>query len=408
MTHNKKLFVYKAALIAVTIVLTLFPSIADEMPQIDSRIMVTSIGLDAEKEKLSMTAAVTVPSGTSDKGKESVVTVSGISIGDLVNNLSLAIGKKVELAHCALVVMGKDLCERGIKNEVESLVSSGGISKGASLIAAKDRAKDFIEKAAKLNENAAFSLGSFISFAEENAQIPMITLIRFAGNCASVGLSAYLPIVEMSEEKSESESGGSGQKGSKSGDGGESESGQKGGNNAQIASYERSRIFKDYRAVGEFEETETRALTWLDPQADRGVVKLEDFIFDGVSLGSFTFDVRKKGIKVKANFNKDRPEIIVEINAEVESQANNRLAKVRQSGYDEKKLNKALIDELSEKIRQQLKGGLDKAIELKADPFKYGYRLYKKSPNRFRKAAESESVFFNSLSLVVKTNITLF
>ena len=167
--RNKKVMIFKWGLIAVALLLLMFPSVADKMPQIDSRVMLTAIGLDLKGDELELTAAVTVPSGGSGGGSESAESVTGSSIGELMSNLSRSLGKRAELAHCAMLALGKDLCERGVKDEIESLISSDGLSDGISVVAAKDTAKEFIETAANLSKSAAFSLGSFLSFAGEDA-----------------------------------------------------------------------------------------------------------------------------------------------------------------------------------------------------------------------------------------------
>ena len=121
--RNKKAMIFKWGLVAVALILFMFPSVADKMPQIDSRVMLTAIGLDLKGDELELTAAVTVPSGGTGGGSESAESVTGSSVGELMSNLSRSLGKRAELAHCAMLALGKELCERGVKEEIESLIS---------------------------------------------------------------------------------------------------------------------------------------------------------------------------------------------------------------------------------------------------------------------------------------------
>ena len=425
--RNKKAMIFKWGLVAVALILFMFPSVADKMPQIDSRVMLTAIGLDLKGDELELTAAVTVPSGGTGGGIESAESVTGSSVGELMSNLSRSLGKRAELAHCAMLALGKELCERGVKEEIESLISSDGLSDGISVVAAKDTAKKLIETAANLSKSAAFSLGSFLSFAGEDAQIPMVSLVRFAANNNSIGGGAYLPIIEMSDSSGGGQSGGQsggeggsggeqggGEENSGGGSGGEgggSGGGQSGGegggqSKAQIISAETTRIFKNYRSVAEFDEETTFALTWLDPQSDRGAVKLEKFELGGVDFGNLTFIVRKKGVDAKASF-KDKPTVTVVVDAQVEPEASNRLAELKESGMPILDINTSIKDALSKQMDRQIKAGWEKAKEVKADPFKYAYRLYKKNPARFESEIGFGDDMFDKMTVDTKIEILL-
>ena len=421
--RNKKAMIFKWGLVAVALILFMFPSVADKMPQIDSRVMLTAIGLDLKGDELELTAAVTVPSGGTGGGSESAESVTGSSVGELMSNLSRSLGKRAELAHCAMLALGKELCERGVKEEIESLISSDGLSDGISVVAAKDTAKKLIETAANLSKSAAFSLGSFLSFAGEDAQIPMVSLERFAANNNSIGGGAYLPIIEMSDSSGGGQSGGEGGSGGEQGggeensgggsggEGGGSGGGQSGGegggqSKAQIISAETTRIFKNYRSVAEFDEETTFALTWLDPQSDRGAVKLEKFELGGVDFGNLTFIVRKKGVDAKASF-KDKPTVTVVVDAQVEPEASNRLAELKESGMPILDINTSIKDALSKQMDRQIKAGWEKAKEVKADPFKYAYRLYKKNPARFESEIGFGDDMFDKMTVDTKIEILL-
>ena len=425
--RNKKAMIFKWGLVAVALILFMFPSVADKMPQVDSRVMLTSIGLDLYGDQVELTAAVTVPSGGTGGGSESAESVTGSSVGELMSNLSRSLGKRAELAHCAMLALGKELCERGVKEEIESLISSDGLSDGISVVAAKDTAKKLIETAANLSKSAAFSLGSFLSFAGEDAQIPMVSLVRFAANNNSIGGGAYLPIIEMSDSsgggQSGGQSGGEGGSGGEQGGGEENSGGGSGGegggsgggqgggegggqSEAQIISAETTRIFKNYRSVAEFDEETTFALTWLDPQSDRGAVKLEKFELGGVDFGNLTFIVRKKGVDAKASF-KDKPTVTVVVDAQVEPEASNRLAELKESGMPILDINTSIKDALSKQMDRQIKAGWEKAKEVKADPFKYAYRLYKKNPARFESEIGFGDDMFDKMTVDTKIEILL-
>ena len=265
LSANKKLIIYKVAVIALALLFMFYPGVADKQPQIDSRVMVTSIGFDDyEDGKLMLTAVVTVPASGGTSGKETTASADGDTIGESIANLSRALGKNATLSHCGMVAFGRELCMRGIEREISYLVASGLISDGASVIAADGKAQELIDTAAGLSEAAAFSLGSFLSFAVENAQIPMMSLLRFASASESKGKSAYMPIIKMGtggDKSGKGEQGGSqggGQSGSQGGEqgegsGGSGESGQSGGGQgqssqgeeAQILSSDKTLIFKD-------------------------------------------------------------------------------------------------------------------------------------------------------------------
>ncbi len=430
MTKRKQLIFYKVAVIGVALLFLFYPGIADKQPQIDARVMITAIGVDkTEQDKIMITAAISVASGggESSGGKETTASAEGDDLSDAIDSLARALGKDAQLSHCGLVAFGRELCMSGVEEEVNYLVASGLISDGASVIAADGTAEEFIDGAAGLSESAAFSLGSFLSFSVENAQIPMVSLLRFASNCGSVGKGAYLPVVKMGPGGSNSGSGeqsggqgggqkeqGGGQDSQSQGEqGGEQGGGQKeqsggssgGSQEAQIASAEKALIFKDYKGVAEFDEDTTLAITWQDPQSDRGLVKLDKFEYDGENLGQFSFKMKKKGISVKAKFEEDKPVIIVKIKAQLETEDNHKLSEKQEKGFTEKQLMDALRDKLKEYIDKQIKNGWEKAKEVKVDPFKYDARLYRKNAEKYEQTLSGTDALFEKLEL--RTDIDL-
>jgi hypothetical protein len=429
-TKRKQLIFYKVAVIGVALLFLFYPGIADKQPQIDARVMITAIGVDkTEQDKIMITAAISVASGGGESGggKETTASAEGDDLSDAIDSLARALGKDAQLSHCGLVAFGRELCMSGVEEEVSYLVASGLISDGASVIAADGTAEEFIDGAAGLSESAAFSLGSFLSFSVENAQIPMVSLLRFASNCGSVGKGAYLPVVKMGPGGSNSGSGeqsggqgggqkeqGGGQDSQSQGEqGGEQGGGQKeqsggssgGSQEAQIASAEKALIFKDYKGVAEFDEDTTLAITWQDPQSDRGLVKLDKFEYDGENLGQFSFKMKKKGISVKAKFEEDKPVIVVKIKAQLETEDNHKLSEKQEKGFTEKQLMDALRDKLKEYIDKQIKNGWEKAKEVKVDPFKYDARLYRKNAKKYEQTLSGTDALFEKLEL--RTDIDL-
>ncbi len=421
MTKRKQLLFYKLAVIGVALLFMFYPGIADKQPQIDARVMITAIGLDkTENDKIMLTAAITVASGGSESsgGKETTASAEGDSLNDAIDSLAGALGKDAQLSHCGLVVFGRDLCEKGVEDEISYLIASGLISDGASVIASDGKAEEFIDGAAGLSESAAFSLGSFLSFSVENAQVPMISLLRFASNSGSAGKGAYLPLVKIglggSNSGSGEQSGGgqgeqsggqSGQSGGQGQQGGQQQGGGQGGQEAQIASADKALIFKDYKAVAEFDEKATLALTWQDPQSDRGLIKLDKFEFDGEDFGRFTFRMKKKGVSVKAKFDENKPTVTVKMKVQLETEDNHKLSEKQKEGFTEKQLMDALRESVKEDIDKQIKGGWEKAKEIKVDPFKYDSRLYRKNAKKYKQTVETDGALFEKLE--VETNIEL-
>ena len=147
------------------------------------------------------------------------------------------------------------------------------------------------------------------------------------------------------------------------------------------------------------------AITWQDPQSDRGLVKLDKFEYDGENLGQFSFKMKKKGISVKAKFEEDKPVIIVKIKAQLETEDNHKLSEKQEKGFTEKQLMDALRDKLKEYIDKQIKNGWEKAKEVKVDPFKYDARLYRKNAKKYEQTLSGTDALFEKLEL--RTDIDL-
>ncbi len=125
-----------------------------------------------------------------------------------------------------------------------------------------------------------------------------------------------------------------------------------------------------------------------------------------MDFGNLTFIVRKKGVDAKASF-KDKPTVTVVVDAQVEPEASNRLAELKESGMPILDINTSIKDALSKQMDRQIKAGWEKAKEVKADPFKYAYRLYKKNPARFESEIGFGDDMFDKMTVDTKIEILL-
>lgn len=116
---------------------------------------VLSLGVDkGENAKLKITAQFSKPSAisgnNSSSGESSSIVLASSEADSIFSGLTLLnsyIGKEINLAHCSVVVISKELAESGISQEIHSLINNEEIRPGANLVISNCSAYDYISNA---------------------------------------------------------------------------------------------------------------------------------------------------------------------------------------------------------------------------------------------------------------------
>lgn len=252
-------------------IVALFMGTAINATPISSRAVVVGIAIDKSGELLEITAQILVTSGSSagkPQSKEVAAkadTVSG-ALSQIAENTSMI----VSLAHCNLVILGKDILEDNAVYPLDYLIRNAYLSENALLIGTLGKASEilktkvaFSELASLYAQRAVESLANFDSVAERSIK-------EFVVDEKKYNKSNYLMIIErvpLETVDIVQTAGGEDSQG-----GGQESSGDE---QEYYFNMRETALFYDSKMVGILNETETVGLNLVKKEVSAGTLHIE-------------------------------------------------------------------------------------------------------------------------------------
>lgn len=226
---ERLLRIYKILIAVFVVVLVLLPRSVTSIPEIETKLLLTVMGLDKTENGYRVSATAVMPAESQNGSTiRAEVEAEEVSVSAALEKLSLKMGKRLELGLCGVVMVGDTFGDESLLPHLKYLLSSGKIIPGAYLVQAKDRsAKEAIEMSDALSEASSNGLSTLVEHNALNTHMSTITLLKFLSDTASVTNCAYMPQLEIG--KKDKAFGGGSDGGSGSGESGTSGEGSESG-----------------------------------------------------------------------------------------------------------------------------------------------------------------------------------
>ncbi len=427
MKHETRNLLIKIGIVIFIIVLFMWPSGLTKRPDINNRIMVSSLGIDVDEKSdgLKVSAQIIVPK-QGDQGSQKLIYATGKSLGEAVENMNIKTGKAVELGHCGLIILGKKFIEGDPVPTLEYLVSSGEVNPEITIVSPKEgTADELLQKASTFSEIDSMGLSSFISYAHYGVHMVRVSLLKFLNLTNSKSKVAYIPALQTeseqeggsggknsSQESGGGQSGGSGggqSEGGQSGGGKGGESGGSGGNSGESGGgdggQEKSEldksdivfIFKSGKLLGTIGEAEFKGLNWLDKKVSIGSVFLRNIDIFGNNIPEIPLTMKSKNLSTSAKFEDDGRKILkikLQMKLEIEDRRYMNILRYEQ-GFESDKLYKRLSEHVEEYVVKQIESCRNKATELDCDIMGLNNKFYRTSVSKFESEPDKDNLFKN-------------
>ncbi len=403
---ERLLRIYKILIALFAVVLVLLPRSVTSMPEIETKLLLTVLGLDKTENGYRVTATAVMPA-ESQNGATTRTDVESeeVSVSAALEKLSLKMGKRLELGLCGVVVVGDTFGDESLLPHLKYLLSSGKIIPGAYLIFADGMpAKKAIEMTNALSEASSNGLSTLVEHNALNTHMSTITLLKFLSDTASVTNCAYMPILEIGVKEQEfegSDDGGSGE-GSKnaSGEGSGAQTGT-----AEIEQINRIAIYKNGVKTGGFDPVETRGYDWTDKNNTQGLVTVKNFTAGGIEAGEVYCQLIDKRVNIDVSFEDGVPTAKVRIDALMKFEERYKLSDMNKyGGVSEKELSERMKAQFSEKIASNILSAVEAMKRLDADVSGFTDRLYRFRTKDYN-AYENKESMLADLVVVPEINV---
>ncbi len=393
LTVEKKLLIYKILLFIFAFFIAFMPTTAMRSKEVNSRVIVEILGIDCG-EKVSLTAQYVMPTESQGTTSKDTVTVESGSLTEAVEMLNTALGRRAELGHCSMVVIGSD-----VKPEIlGSLMTVTDVTADVYVSAAKDKAEDFVSDITEFMKKTGATDADFIAYGAKRAHVATNTLLGFLSDLGSASESTFIPVVEMIEEQPDGGSGGDsdGSSGEESGGGKSGESGS-GGDSKQIGmKVERLALYGKDGRRGILERDSARGVAWVSSPIEKGTITA-DIEFNGKTIEGLSGRLIKKHSSVKTS---GRGKATVKVKAYIEPTGD----KFNEIGAaNSLKATAALKNGFAEKIESEIDRAFFDALSLGCDPLFIGRQFYRYDPDYFESTFDLNNVSVNyDIEIVIK------
>ncbi len=399
---TKLLKIYKLMILFFVLVLILSPKSVTNRPEIETKLLLTSIGLDKVEDQYRVSATAVMPQESQNGSTMRLnVGVEADSVSAAFEKLSLKMGKKLELGLCGLIVIGDTFGDESILPHLNYLMASGKIIPGAYLVLSLGKsAKETIEMSNMLSEASSNGLSKLIEHNALDTNMPSITLLKFLSETGSVTKSSYIPCIEIGEkENSDDETGGSG-----SGSGGSADSSGSGGGDStsagdqkrgetEIKSLSKIAFYRDGRQIKFLDDEQTRGFTWSDKSSTQGLVSLENLKVQDIDVGQIFCQLRSKKFKIKTGIDNGVPQTKMSVEVLLELEDRYKLSDLfKYYGISEEEINQNIKNQFAVKIENELVSVINVMKECDCDAMGLTTNLYKFHYNDYNNYPDKENI----------------
>lgn len=341
--------------------------------EIETRLMVNCVGFDVDNESGMISVAAETISG----GENEFIHGSGKAFSDALLNLNERYGRKIELGHCGLIVLGKDVTTPQATAILINILSDGMINTGCSVVSADVTASEFMQSAVLLTKSTGGGVSDYVSYADAYESVTIPSVLEIMQALSSKSGAAVMPIVGFDEKPSENVKGG----GSGGGAGDSTEQSASQNDSAskvtEIKPSVTARVFG--KESYELSEEDSRGLIWITSRTKGGLADAEmDFDGKHFILSSVVED-KKEGIKAEFS---DKPVITFSIEARLKFTQRYELLDKVEKGYSIEEVLDNVNVAYEKRITEDIKRVADCA--LKDDFLGLRTRLYRADPKKYR------------------------
>lgn len=383
-----KTFKIRIALILGALLAIFYFSSDFALIDIEKTAIIVAIGIDeGENSRYKITAQIAIPQATDTAAAndDAVVTADGNTVMEGIQNIGAKTGWHPKLSFCSLVLIGRKVAEKGIKDVIDYFIVSEKVQNSAIVAMANDKAGEILTSKTPLDAISSFAVSKIVLKSRWMTNtVPNANLRKIALTEYSPSKSSFMPVIKPIKENTKSNEGGSSSitastksGNSQSSSNEESSGGSSGGKDVPDKVYDASTlaVFSDFKLKGEFDEELTQIFNMLMGPLGESYITLENG--DEKTLLSLSNGTRS----VKVNL-KNKPTIEIKLSFKVEVSDSSK-------GYALDKLNRrSVVDEdtitkVADKLNVLLLKLVDKVKESGADALLIRDKIYKYSNSRF-------------------------
>lgn len=384
------------------------PSVINKTPQIQSRLLITAIGLEKKDDliELSCVAIMPINGAEGTQVKSVTITNKAPSIGENLKQISEIYGKQAELGLCTLVVMGSGWDNESIIAPLKYLLSSGSVSPGTYLIHTNSGATKILDLASKLNPSTSSILSSIVQFNAPSTNISTVTLLEFLSETASPSKASIMPEIQIEEGEEGMSVSASDSSQDKSGELGQNSQSKSQNERTTIKDLNKTLLYKEGKIRAQFNANETTAFNLIDSDSSQGVITLDNLVIKGENLGKIICSVYNKSSKRKVYFNNGEPIAQFSVKVILQFLDQHKIIEKWQD-YDGKiDVTTPLLSQFEQDVKAKIEQALQKCKENDVDVFQIENDFYRFCSREYKQYKSTHPDFLSNVKTRVNVTVT--
>ncbi len=350
--------------------------------------IITMMSIDKIDDKIKVATAVITPSSEKTTNYE-VYSGVGETVGEAVENVSLALGKSMGFAQCEIMAFGENLSTDGIMSSLDFMTRTRRVGRNAILINFSGDVEEFQQAVVNLNIEKSIPLEDVINFDKRYIPSADSNIHSFyKGYFSEISLGIMPKIQLLTEETDnaiEVESGSTG-----GGSSSEPGSGTGGQNNQKyILNNGTVCVFKSGKKMLELTPIQMQKLNLLSNVEQEGTLKIENVNDKLYKNSNVVLNIHDKKLSISPKFENNKPimDIKIELSVlveEVDEENPNKSFLKRNKEF----LTDALLEKTKETVKQNCFEIINYCKEKQIDLIGVYENFYRKEYKKFKKYYE--------------------
>ena len=275
----------------------------------DTNAIVTLLSVDKEGDQVLAVANVVKPSKESGMCCEAFMAKNS-TLGEAIEDISFMIGKNLAFSQCEVMAFGDGISRVGIMSDLDFITRVKKVSRNTLLFNVGGDIKEFNKSVIDLSKNQQLKIENVLGYTDKFTIQKDHSIETFYQKYYSKLGYAILPRLTLSKEEVNDsiEVSVSSQ---------ESTSGSSGSTQLQDRNYltndGRFTIYKKGKTELMVDNEMAYNLSLLSPNGFRGTIRADHVTDDLYDDASLLFSVTNADCKIKANYDKDKPKITINI-----------------------------------------------------------------------------------------------
>ena len=374
---------YPITIFLLLMCLIYLPSALISEPESVKKAFVTAMAIDKAGDELEVSVATVVPiANVTSTEKIKIISSRGDTINSCLSQMSLHLGKEIELAHTNLVIVDTSLGTENIAENLNFLITNFIISNGTEMIATSTNAKQLLKASLEMFNSIGIKVYQLLNLNEKYIYAIDSTIGSFYQGYLSKNKVSLLNQVDLKKQDYEgivsNEGGASSTDDSSSSGQGSSTPSQKsqqssnsdsGSNqNKVISNNGRTAVFKDGIYVTTLTPTETKALNWINSKAKNDFIQIKGINDENLQNGRMTLKSIFKRSNIKTSFENNNPTVNINVDIAVRiEEIYDQSSEINVLGNDVKYFTKEVQKKIEQELKTSFIGIIEKTREYDVD-----------------------------------------